>query len=201
MRRARTDHDRLRRIDAVSSREGEWETWQRRATPPGPRVARAGAQARPIRARSSSVRLSFAALAADRVASGVRAPGIATTFSPSPRSQESTTSASVTSCARASSTSRSSRASRRTRRGPPSGECAITAIPRSAQRSRTPPRRARSSKGLIPTSTAAIGACSSASSSWARLTLHTPTRATSPSSTSRARARIDVRHGVRGSGA
>ncbi|MCE3287931.1 MAG: hypothetical protein K0S64_1537 [Gaiellaceae bacterium] len=44
MRRARTDHDRLRRIDAVSSREGEWETWQRRATPADRRATRVRAE-------------------------------------------------------------------------------------------------------------------------------------------------------------
>ena len=60
------------------------------------------------------------------------------------------------------------------RRGPPSGECAITAIPASSQRSTTPPRSARSSNGLSATWTAATGASSSASSSWRRLTFATP---------------------------
>lgn len=81
------------------------------------------------------------------------------------------------------------------------GEWAITAIPVSAQRSMTPPRSARSSKGLNATWTAVIGASSSASSSWERLTFERPTCLTTPSSTSRASARTEVRHGVRGSGA
>ena len=50
--------------------------------------------------------------------------------------------------------------------GPPSGEWARSASPRSSQRSTTPPRRARSSNGVSATSTAATGASSSASSSW-----------------------------------
>ena len=60
---------------------------------------------------------------------------------------------------------------------------------------------AATSNGLSGTCTAAIGASSSASSSRRRLTFATPTRRTRPSSTSRASARTDVRHGVRGSGA
>ena len=73
------------------------------------------------------------------------------------------------SCASATSASSSRRARRPgARRGPPRGECATSAIPSSSQRSTTPPRSARSSKGLSATWTAAMGARSSASSSWPR---------------------------------
>ena len=160
-------------------------------------LARIGAR----RSRSPGSRRSVAARADDRAVSGRRAPGMATTFGPRPRSQASATSACVAWWALAMLVNTSWRSSLRARRGPPSGECAITVIPSSAQRSTTPPRSARSSKGLIATWTAAIGASSTASSSWVRLTLQTPMRATRPSSTSRASARIDVGHGVRGSGA
>ena len=125
---------------------------------------------------------------------------MATTLGPRPRSQASAISACVAWWTRAMLVNTSWRSSPRARRGPPSGEWAITVIPSSAQRSTTPPRSARSSKGLIATWTAAIGASSTASSSCVRLTLQTPMRATRPSATSRASARIDVGHGVRGSG-
>ena len=76
----------------------------------------------------------------------------------------------------------------RARRGPPSGECAITAMPSSAQRSTIPPRSARSSWTLSATSTAAIGASSIASSSCRRFTFDRPTRSTMCWSSRRASA-------------
>ena len=77
-----------------------------------------------------------------RAVSGRRAPGMATTFGPRPSSQASATSASVAPCACAISSA--PRGARACEHGvdPPSGEWAIAAIPSSAQRSTTPPRRA-----------------------------------------------------------
>ena len=151
--------------------------------------------------RSLASSSSDAARAADRAASGRRAPGMATTFGPRPSTHASATAASVAPRVRAISLSTGSDASRPARRGLPRGEWAMTASPRSAQRSTTPPRRAVSSKRLRATWTAAIGAWPRASSSCLRFTLQTPMRSTSPSSTSFPSARTDVFHGTRGSGA
>ena len=110
------------------------------------RARRAG---RARRTRVSSVdrepasSASVAARAAERAVSGRRAPGIATTTGERPSSQARATSAGVAPCASATSASAWRRASPPARRGPPSGEWAITATPRSAQRSTTPPRSAR----------------------------------------------------------
>ena len=125
-----------------------------------------------------------AARAADRAVSGRRAPGTTTTFGPRSRSHASATSAAVTSWCRRS---------RRVHRDAPARERGVArrAASGRARRFRArrsdraiPPRSARSSKTLIATWTAAIGASSTASSSCARLTLQTPTRRTRPSSTS-----------------
>ena len=56
----------------------------------------------------------------------------------------------------------------------------MSVSPSSVQRATTPPRSARSSNGLRATCTAAIGASSSASSSWVRVTFASPTRCTVP---------------------
>ena len=172
----------------------------RTTSAPARRLPRPGLPAeRAVKAVVAASKASVAARAAERAVSGRRAPGIATTTGESSSSQASATSAESR---RASATSARPGGERgRPPRGPPSGECAITATPASAQRSTTPPRTARSSNGLSATCTAAIGASSSASSNWRRLTFDSPTRRTSPSSTSRARARTEVRQGVRGSGA
>ena len=165
------------------------------------RPGRGRSSTEPRASRSLAVSSSVAARAADRAVSGRRAPGIATTAGESPRSQASATSAGVAACASTTSANAPRRAIRPARRGPPSGECAITATSRSTQRATTPPRIALSSYGLSATCTAATGTSASASSSWSRLTFDTPMRLTRPSSASRASARKVVRHGVRGSGA
>ena len=166
------------------------------------RAGREPPNARLRAARSSGPRTRLAARAAERAVSGRRAPGIATSAGESWSSQASATSACVAPRASAISASGPPRRARvPARRGPPSGEWAITAIPSSVHRSTTAPRRARSSWTLNATSTAATGTSSSASSSWRRLTFDRPTRRASPSSRSRASARIEVDHDVRGSGA
>ena len=70
-----------------------------------------------------------AARAAERAVSGRRAPGIATTPGERPSSQASATSAGVAPRRCAIATSCRRRASPAARRGPPSGECAITRDP------------------------------------------------------------------------
>ncbi len=167
-----------------------------------------GRRARPGRpnalertARSSSPSGSVAARAAELAVCGRRAPGIATTTGERSSSHASATSAGVAPSRSAIPTSASCRESRVALRGPPRGEWAITAIPSSAHRSTIPPRSALSSNGLSATCTAAIGAIPSASFNWPRLTFESPTARTRPSSRSRASARTEVLHGVRGSGA
>ena len=107
------------------------------------RAERAREERRGRRRRARAV----AARAAERAVSGRRAPGIATTAGERSSSQASATSAGVAPRASATSASASCRARRPARRGPPSGEWAITAIPVSAQRSTTPPRSARVVEG------------------------------------------------------
>ncbi len=151
--------------------------------------------------RSAAVSASPAARAAERAVSGRRAPGIGTTAGDRPSSHASATSAGVAACAAATPASTGSRAIRPPRSLPPSGECAITAMPAASHRSTTPPRSARSTNGLSATWTAVTGISANASSSCGRLTFATPTCRTSPSSSSRPSARSDVVQGVRGSGA
>ena len=145
------------------------------------------ASARARRRRASSV----AARAAERAVSGRRAPGIATTFGrevEQPRERDLGRRRAVrVARPRASACRRARRRARGAARRAASARSAR--YPRSTQRSTTPPRSARSSNGLSATCTAAIGASSSASSSWPRFTFATPTRGTRPSSTSRASAR------------
>ena len=149
-------------------------------TSPSPATARRGS-------RTTGATRRAAAATIARVASGVRAPGIATMHGDRASSEASASSTPIV--------------ERRARRGPPSGEWAISVSPRSSQRSSTPLRRALSSNALSAFSTAEIGASASASSSCTRFTFETPTRRTRPSSTSFASARSVVRQGTRGSGA
>src|SRR5262249_32631663 len=81
-----------------------------------------------------------AARAAARAAGGGRAPGVAPRAGAPARPGGGPASGAGPPRAAASSTSGGGRSRLRPRRGPPSGECASTTTPRSAQRSTTPPR-------------------------------------------------------------
>ena len=120
----------------------------------GPRLSAPGPvppeAARPLSAaRSASVRTSSAARAALRAVSGRRAPGMATTVGErdeQPRQRDLGRLRRRAAAATCLSASR--RASEAARRGPPKGECAMSVMPSSAQRSTSPPRSGPSSTRL-----------------------------------------------------
>ena len=159
---------------------------------PPPGRVRTSAAGPPAAAVARSARAG-PARAAERAVSGRRAPGIATTWGRGQQPRERDLGRRGVGRRDGVVRSPDPPASQRpARRGPPSGEWAISAIPSCSQRSTIPPRRAPSSTTLSATCTAATGASSRASSSWWRLTLTEPTRVTRPSSSSRASARTDV---------
>ena len=127
-----------------------------RARPPSPRPRPSGVRASGRCARTPTERLELPARRARAVPrarrSGrspvVRAPGIATRAARARAARRGRPRPGVASLRGRDRAERLvSGEAAGARGGPPSGECAITASPRSSQRSTTPPRRARSSNG------------------------------------------------------